>query len=289
MEESERLRQENDDLQKVIEQLQADRCIDVEELVYLRWINACLRYELRNFQPTAGKTVARDLSKSLSPKSEEKAKQLILEYANTEGIGGREMSIAEFDSGRWSSSQASFLTDSGEFDESSVDISSAAKTNTSSKKKIFSKLRRLLRGKDNQHNNQVLSTEKSGSVEDSDSPLSSSIFTGFYPEVEGQNNRFATPPQRSRRSSLDLSSIKSLKEEHIKDIDSFRRSSDVGSSHRYKRDVSSREGAVPLTLKDHLDLDSDSTEKSELVKYATALKGSRRGTTYLNRKSHKSF
>ncbi|KAF3450669.1 hypothetical protein FNV43_RR06758 [Rhamnella rubrinervis] len=285
MEESERLRQENNDLQKVIEQLQADRCTDVEELVYLRWINACLRYELRNFQPAAGKTVARDLSRSLSPKSEEKAKQLILEYAHTEGIGEREMSVAEFDSGRWSSSQASFLTDSGEFDESSADISSAAKTSTSSKKKIFSKLRRLLRGKDNQYNNQVLSTEKSVFVEDSDSPLSSSIFTGIYPQVEGQNNRFAT----SHRSSLDLSFIKSLKEERIKDVDSFRRNSDVGSSHRSKRDVSSREGAIHLKLKDHLDLESDSTEKSELVKYATALKGARHGATHLNRRSHKSF
>ncbi|KAJ6389602.1 hypothetical protein OIU77_027845 [Salix suchowensis] len=61
------LRQENEDLVKEVERLQADRCTDVEELVYLRWINACLRYELRNLQPPHGKTVARDLSKSLSP------------------------------------------------------------------------------------------------------------------------------------------------------------------------------------------------------------------------------
>lgn len=283
MEESERLGRENDNLQKVIEQLQADRCADAEELVYLRWINACLRYELRNFQPAAGKTVARDLSKSLSPKSEEKAKQLILEYANAEGIDGREISIVDFDSGRWSSSQASFLTDSGEGDESSADISSAAKTNNSRKKKFFSKLRSLLRGKDNHHNNQLLSTEKSGSVEECESPVSSSTpFTGFYPQIEGQNNRFATPPPSSRRSSSDLSSIKSLKGEHIKDIDSFRRNSDVGSFHSYRREVLGREGTIHLTLKDHLDLDLDSIEKSELAKYATALRDSRR-------KSHKSF
>ncbi|KAJ6416052.1 hypothetical protein OIU84_004783 [Salix udensis] len=80
------LRQENEDLVREVERLQADRCTDVEELVYLRWINACLRYELRNLQPPNGKTVARDLSKSLSPRSEERAKQLILEYANTEGM-----------------------------------------------------------------------------------------------------------------------------------------------------------------------------------------------------------
>lgn len=70
-EERERLRQENEELRKEIEQLRVDRSSDVEELVYLRWINACLRYELRNFQPPNGKTVARDLSKSLSHESGE--------------------------------------------------------------------------------------------------------------------------------------------------------------------------------------------------------------------------
>ncbi|KAF2301099.1 hypothetical protein GH714_020064 [Hevea brasiliensis] len=47
---SNRLRQENADLAKEVERLQAGRCTDLEELVYLRWINACLRYELRNFR-----------------------------------------------------------------------------------------------------------------------------------------------------------------------------------------------------------------------------------------------
>ncbi|KAK8546883.1 hypothetical protein V6N13_093922 [Hibiscus sabdariffa] len=46
-----RLRQENEELTKQIEQLQSNRCADVEELVYLRWINSCLRYELRNYRP----------------------------------------------------------------------------------------------------------------------------------------------------------------------------------------------------------------------------------------------
>ena len=81
-EESERLKKQNEELKNEIEQLQADRCSDVEELVYLKWINACLRYELRNHQPDLGKIMARDLSKTLSPKSEARAKQLILEYAN---------------------------------------------------------------------------------------------------------------------------------------------------------------------------------------------------------------
>ena len=45
-EERERLRQENRELQQEIEPLKADKCTDIEELVFLRWINACLRYDL---------------------------------------------------------------------------------------------------------------------------------------------------------------------------------------------------------------------------------------------------
>lgn len=80
--ESECLKQENVRLMKEIEQFQSDRCSDLEELVYLRWINACLRYELRNYQAPPGKTVSKDLSRSsLSPTSEneKKAKQPIFE------------------------------------------------------------------------------------------------------------------------------------------------------------------------------------------------------------------
>ncbi|KAK9725355.1 hypothetical protein RND81_05G138200 [Saponaria officinalis] len=49
------LREENESLSKDVERLRADRCTDAEELVYLRWINACLRFELRNYQPSPGK------------------------------------------------------------------------------------------------------------------------------------------------------------------------------------------------------------------------------------------
>lgn len=163
--ESECLRKENEGLMKQIEQLHSDRCSDLEELVYMRWINACLRYELRNYQPPPNKTVAKDLSKSLSPTSEKKAKQLILEYADTNGAG----SIVNFDFDQWSSSQASSITDSGEYDDfSSVDNSSAARINTTSQNKFFSKLRRLIQGKNsNQHHHSQVS---SGYREDSNSP-----------------------------------------------------------------------------------------------------------------------
>lgn len=143
-EESERLKKENEDLSKEIERLQAERCGDVEELVYLRWINACLRYELRNHQAGPGKTMARDLSKTLSPESEEKAKQLILEYAGKEGVDEKGINVQELDSDQWSSSQASNHTDSGDLDESFISYPSPQKTN----KKFFGKLVKLLRGKD---------------------------------------------------------------------------------------------------------------------------------------------
>ncbi|GJY45112.1 CHUP1, chloroplastic-like protein [Tanacetum coccineum] len=140
-EESEHLTKQNEELKNEIEQLQADRCSDVEELVYLKWINACLRYELRNHQPDIGKTMARDLSKTLSPKSEARAKQLILEYANKEHEGEMgvdlDINIPELDSDQWSSSQNSNLTDSGEIDQ-------PYKKNN----KFFGKLVKFLRGKD---------------------------------------------------------------------------------------------------------------------------------------------
>ncbi|OAY71860.1 Protein CHUP1, chloroplastic [Ananas comosus] len=83
LEEAIRLREANENLSKEIERLRSNQCRDIEELVYLRWINACLRYELRNFQPPPGKISARDLNKIPSHRSEEKAKQLILEYSNS--------------------------------------------------------------------------------------------------------------------------------------------------------------------------------------------------------------
>ncbi|GAU23510.1 hypothetical protein TSUD_39890 [Trifolium subterraneum] len=79
-----RLRHANEDLQKQVEGLQMNRFSEVEELVYLRWVNACLRYELRNYKAPSGKSLARDLNNSFNPKSQEKAKQLMLEYAGAE-------------------------------------------------------------------------------------------------------------------------------------------------------------------------------------------------------------
>jgi hypothetical protein len=61
-----------------VEGLQMNRFSEVEELVYLRWVNACLRFELRNYK---GMSEALTLNASLSPRSQEKAKGLMMEYA----------------------------------------------------------------------------------------------------------------------------------------------------------------------------------------------------------------
>lgn len=76
-----------DELKRQIEQLEIDKCSDIHKAVYLKWINACLRYELRHYQPPSGEVTARDLSKSLSTKSAEKAKELIHAYARHESNG----------------------------------------------------------------------------------------------------------------------------------------------------------------------------------------------------------
>ncbi|XP_010999303.1 PREDICTED: protein CHUP1, chloroplastic-like isoform X2 [Populus euphratica] len=269
------LRQENEDLVKEVERLQADRCTDVEELVYLRWINACLRHELRNFQPPYGKTVARDLSKSLSPRSEEKAKQLILEYANTEGMMEKGINIMEFEPDHWSSSQASYMTDLGELDDSL-----SPKTNHSGKTKIFHKLRRLLLGKETHNQSHGSSGGRTGATGDSDSPNGSlSVSTPTDNTSDLQSTRGQTPSFYSSRHSVDTQRTRSL--------ENSRRNSEAGSSHWYRRFSSSR--ASDLSLENLLDQDLYSIEKSELVKFAEVLKdpGSRAGNGNRMSKLHR--
>ncbi|WVZ26094.1 hypothetical protein V8G54_004638 [Vigna mungo] len=259
-EEGERLRQENEGLTKELEQLHADRCSDLEELVYLRWINACLRHELRSYQPPPGKTAARDLSKSLSPTSEKKAKQLILEYANNDGRG----SVSDVESDQWSSSQASCFADSGEHDDYSLnDTSSEAKANNPSKSKIFGKLMKLIRGKDSQNQrDRVISKEKSISRVDSSSHFSLSMSTGN----ECLRSEYTTPSFTSR-TSFDYNQATSMKDDSRRNSYSHTPGSSKNLSPTRRSSADS---------KNRLDSFSESPdmEKTNLVKYAEALKNS---------------
>ncbi|XP_073302546.1 protein CHUP1, chloroplastic-like [Primulina huaijiensis] len=287
-EESRHLRQQNEDLTKEIGQLQADRCTDVEELVYLRWINACLRHELRNFQPSCGKTLARDLSKTLSPKSEEKAKQLILEYASKEGSMDKGPNTMDFDSDQWSSSQASYLTDSGEPDDSSIDTLSTKKPNPPSKTRIFSKLIRLLRGKDSRRHQAPL--KRNVSVDDTLGRYSSDT----QPEIQadcgpdGLMTNFITSSGESSRCSFDLQRSYSRGQKSITRESSScsRRNSDDSSLSIFRRIDSVSEDANDSSSSNHQPTqDVQTAEKSELIKYAEALKKSRTKSSFRKRSS----
>lgn len=61
------LRQRVADLLRQVEGLQNSRFSEVEEVVYLRWVNACLRFELRHSQ--AGQAASK-LSRTRSPRSQ---------------------------------------------------------------------------------------------------------------------------------------------------------------------------------------------------------------------------
>lgn len=260
---TQQLRQENEDLLKKIEQLQADRCADVEELVYLRWLNACFRYELRNYQLPDGKTVAKELNSTMSPKSEEKAKQLILEYGNSEGID-----LIDFDSDRWSSSQ----TDSSEFDDSSAFNSSATGTSSSKKAvKFLGKLRRLMRGKDGKdhHHDQVSSSDKTEMLQGCSTDSLHSNQTGIDSKPAGSSNRSMPMPASLFRHSLDVGRLRSMNAEDFKEFERARRCSDSGHFNAYKRIILGGEAAN--------DSPPDAMHKSSVVKYAEALSHSHVG------------
>ncbi|XP_073139894.1 protein CHUP1, chloroplastic [Henckelia pumila] len=138
-EEVNNLRHTNEDLLKQVEGLQMNRFSEVEELVYLRWVNACLRFELRNYQTPSGKISARDLSKSLSPRSQERAKLLMLEYAESERGGGDTDMESNFDN---------MSVDSEDFDNASVDSSTSRLSSLSKKPSLIQKLKRWGRNKD---------------------------------------------------------------------------------------------------------------------------------------------
>ncbi|XP_057527711.1 protein CHUP1, chloroplastic isoform X2 [Amaranthus tricolor] len=269
-------RKENQNLREEIERLQTDRCADAEELVYLRWINACLRYELRNYQPPPGKTVARDLSKCLSPTSEKKAKQLILEYANTEhGVDGEPLCLMDLEFDHWPSSQPSYLTDSTDHDESPGRPSSTNKSH-SKKVKFFSTLRKLVRGISSHHTHHSNYHNRSGQT----SPMYRSLSVDNIVGLDGsrsnpQSPKFALSSQNSNNSSLDHQPLASLAEE---DENGSRRSNSRstmgGVVHVLGRGSLGFASSSPLDYTPER-VSSDYGQKSELAKYAEVLRDNR--------------
>ncbi|KAI3817161.1 hypothetical protein L1987_10950 [Smallanthus sonchifolius] len=161
-EEVNKLKHTNEDLLKQVEGLQMNRFSEVEELVYLRWVNACLRFELRNYDTPAGKTSARDLNKNLSPRSQEKAKQLMLEYAGSErGQGGD----TDLDSNFSHSSSPG----SEDFDTASIDSSTSRYSSFSKKPSLIQKLKKWGKSKDDSSSSALTSPAR--------------LFSGGSPQV----------------------------------------------------------------------------------------------------------
>ncbi|KAF3778158.1 CHUP1 protein [Nymphaea thermarum] len=134
------LKHTNEGLLKQVEGLQVNRFSEVEELVYLRWVNACLRYELRNYQTPSGKISARDLSKSLSPKSQERAKKLMLEYAGSDIASQQGQGDTDLDS-------LPSTPGSEDFDNASID-SASSRYSILKKTSLIQKLKRWGRSRD---------------------------------------------------------------------------------------------------------------------------------------------
>ncbi|KAK3137333.1 hypothetical protein QOZ80_5BG0450920 [Eleusine coracana subsp. coracana] len=266
LEEADRLRQENEKLAKEAEQLQSDRFADVEELVYLKWINACLRYELRNKDAPSGKAVARDLSKTLSPKSEQKAKQLIMEYANA---GAEESYLGHIEFGsECSSSRAS----SGDPDEVLIDIPSMPKQKNPKKKKFFSKLRKLVLGKGKEQR-AVSTIERRVSI----SSCSFDEFTGRDSHDSYSSFMAETNIPGSRHygdHSFDMHSLDSAKSSPLSSL-----FGDERKDHSSVKSVSFREER-PNVFGHSARLDSVGPipEDAEIHKFADALSTSRSGS-----------
>ncbi|XP_006663710.3 protein CHUP1, chloroplastic-like [Oryza brachyantha] len=139
-EDRKKLTHANEDLTKQVEGLQTNRFSEVEELVYLRWVNACVRYELRNYQTPSDKISARDLNKTLSPKSRERAKLLMLEYAGSErGQGDTDLEKA---------SSAPSSPRREDLDNVSLDSSSSGYSFFGKRPNLMQKLKKWGRGKD---------------------------------------------------------------------------------------------------------------------------------------------
>ncbi|GLU13323.1 hypothetical protein SLE2022_299620 [Rubroshorea leprosula] len=85
------LRHANEDLLKGVERLQKNRFDMVEELVYQRWLNARLRFEMQDHQTPSRKTFRNELEKNSGQDPYQKTKQLI-SYPNSEGFSSLTLS-----------------------------------------------------------------------------------------------------------------------------------------------------------------------------------------------------
>lgn len=72
------LRHANGDLSKEVERLQKSRFDMVEELVYQRWLNTCLRAEIQYHQASPSKTLQKEFQKA----SDQKPRKISIQYSD---------------------------------------------------------------------------------------------------------------------------------------------------------------------------------------------------------------
>ncbi|KAK1315517.1 hypothetical protein QJS10_CPA06g01016 [Acorus calamus] len=303
LDEADRLKLANDDLRKEIDRLQTGQCTDVEELVYLKWINACLRYELRNYQAPPGKTVAKDLSMVMSPKSEEKAKKLILEYANS-GVDDKVGFLPEdLDSEYYcSSSRTSTFTESGEFDNSSTDVNSTSRNVRSNKSKFLSKLKNLVLGKySHSTGHRIASMDRRSPTRSN--MRRNSVSMGYFDDMGTYPYDSASScvtAENTPASNLRISGTQSFHESHVSLMALMEAENEVnspkgknGGSPSFSKDSPYFQRLRNLSFEEsrpaeadarysidshhhnHSDREPDTPEKLELMKYARVLKNSR--------------
>ncbi|KAJ0977946.1 hypothetical protein J5N97_013420 [Dioscorea zingiberensis] len=281
------LREVNEKLMNDIDQLKTDRCTDVEQLVYLRWVNACLRYELRNYQPPPGKAAARDLSKNLSPKSEAKAKQLIIEYAKSTG-DEKNTGLVDFDSEySYPLSQVS----TGESEDNSFDICSTTTTNCNraSKSKFLIKLKNLVLGRNTQKTPPISNSnsERRMSISssnddiigrDSYNSFSSCMTEEHAPATELILSQNDEQGHNKARLSVDIQGfgkqrleVKEVKEEQFRSYEG--------------REVE-QERMINFCRKSLLENDDKNfPEKAELKRFAEVLRGSHKMSKMIRKRS----
>lgn len=289
MEDVNQLREVNEKLMNDIDQLKTDRCADVEQLVYLRWVNACLRYELRNFQPRPGKAAARDLSKNLSPKSEAKAKQLILEYAKSNG-DEKNIGLVDFDSEySYPSSQVS----TADSEDNSFDISSTTTTNSqgTKKSKFLVKLKKLVLGKNIHttppisHSNSERRMSVSSSTDDMIGRDSYDSFSSCMTEEHGTATELILTrsdeqgqSKATSRTSMDMQEFGKQRLE-VKEVKGEQCRSYVSGEVEHERMISFCRNSL---LGDE---EKNFPEKAELKRFADVLRGSHKMSKIIRKRS----
>lgn len=243
----------NEKLEQEVSQLRNDHCLSVEEVVYLRWLNACLRHEMKNYNPSKGKPGAIELNKSPSYHSTEKVKQLLKEYSNL-GIDINETNLGDLDFS-YSSSQApsqapSTLTSPRQ---------EQGKHSKHKAHKFLGKIKKIVTGKANSNADKdrmslAASENASVSCSDGSSPSSSIITVERFPQSE-----------KHPRASLNIVRPK------IIEAETARSNSDLGLPDA-RRGEPRRYHA--LHLGDH-SIDMDDRERAEIKKLALSLKNSK--------------